>query len=79
VDEFAVGGDQVRGDEIVDGEAVLAHQPADAAAEGEAGDPGGGYQAAGGGQPEADGGDDIGDPGAAGDERGPAVDGAVPH
>ena len=40
VDEPAVGGDDVGADEVVAGEAVLAHQPADAAAEREAADAG---------------------------------------
>ena len=47
VDEPAVGGDDVGADEVVAGEAVLAHQPADAAAEREAGDAGGRDEAAG--------------------------------
>ena len=41
VDEPAVCGDDVGADEVVAGEAVLAHQPADAAAEREAADAGG--------------------------------------
>ncbi len=39
-DELPVGGDDVRADEVVAGEPVLAHQPADAAAEREAADAG---------------------------------------
>ena len=45
--ELAVGGDDVGADEVVAGEAVLAHQPADAAAEREAADAGRGDEAAG--------------------------------
>ena len=47
-----VGGDQVGRDQVVAGQAVLAHQPADAAAEREPGDAGGGDEAAGRGQAE---------------------------
>ena len=47
VDEAAVCGDEVGCDEVVAGEAVLAHQPADAAAEREAADAGGRDEAAG--------------------------------
>ena len=36
LDELAVGGDQVYGQQLIDGEAVLAHDPADAAAQGKA-------------------------------------------
>ena len=38
--ELAVGGDQVDATQVVDGQAVLAHQVAEAAAEGQAADPG---------------------------------------
>ena len=38
-DQPAVGGHDLDRDEGVDGQAVLAHEPADAAAEGQAGDP----------------------------------------
>ena len=48
---LAVGGDELDPDEVVAGEAVLAHQPADAAAERETADAGGGDEPAGGGQP----------------------------
>src|SRR5690606_16379107 len=44
---LAAGGHDVRGEEVVDGEAVLAHQPADAAAGREAGDAGVAHDAAG--------------------------------
>src|SRR5882724_411117 len=37
-DDGALGGDDLAGQEVVDGEAMFAHQPADAAAEPEAGD-----------------------------------------
>ena len=47
-----VGGDDVGADEVVAGQALLAHEPADAAAEGEARDAGGRDQAAGGREPE---------------------------
>ena len=50
--ERAVGGHDVGGEQVVDGEAVLAHQPAEPAAESEAGDAGVRHRAAGGGQPE---------------------------
>ena len=36
--ELAVGGDQVHGEQLVDRQPVLAHQPADAAAERQPGD-----------------------------------------
>jgi hypothetical protein len=52
VAELAVSGDDIGGDEVVTGQAVLARQPADAAAQGEAGDTGVGVGAAGGGQAE---------------------------
>ena len=48
--QLAVGRDEVDGEEVVDREAVLAHQPADATAEGETGDAGVAHDAAGGGQ-----------------------------
>ena len=48
--DISVGGDDLDGQEVVDGEAVLAHEPADAAAERQPGDPGGGDDPAGGGQ-----------------------------
>ena len=51
VHEPAVGGDHVGADQVVAGEAVLAHQPADAAAEREAADAGRRDQAAGGREP----------------------------
>ena len=50
--ELAVGGDHVAGAEGVDGEAELAHEVADAAAQGQAADAGVADEAAGGGQPE---------------------------
>ena len=50
VDEPTVRGDHVGADEVVAGETVLAHQPADAAAEREAGDARGRDQPAGRGQ-----------------------------
>src|SRR5207244_447198 len=50
-EELPVGGDQLHGTEVVGSQAVLAHQPADAAAEGEARDPGRGDQPAGRRQP----------------------------
>ncbi len=40
VQDLPVGGDELDRDDVVRGEAVLRHQPAEAAAEGEAGDPG---------------------------------------
>src|SRR5262249_9596146 len=46
----AVGGDHLGGQQVVDGESVLAHEEADAAAEGEPGDAGVADDAAGGGQ-----------------------------
>ena len=52
VAELAVGGDDIGGDEVVAGQAVLARQPADAAPQGEAGDARVGVGAAGGGQAE---------------------------
>ena len=52
VHELAVGGDDVGGEQVVAGQAELAHQPADAAAEREPGDPGGGHEPAGDGEPE---------------------------
>ena len=50
--ERAVGGDDVGGEQVVDGQAVLAHQPAEPAAEGQAGDAGVRHGAAGRGQAE---------------------------
>ena len=50
--ELAVGRDEIDGEQVVDGRAVLAHQPADPAAERQAGDPGVGDDAAHGGEPE---------------------------
>src|SRR5262249_21533423 len=47
---LAVGRDDVDGEEIVDREAVLSHQPADATAEGEPGDSGVAHDSTGGGQ-----------------------------
>ena len=38
--ELPAGGDHVHGHELIDGEPVLAHEPSDAAPEGEAGQPG---------------------------------------
>ena len=49
-DDAALGGDHVGGKQVVDGEPVLAHEEADAAAEGEPGDAGVADDAAGGGQ-----------------------------
>src|SRR5262249_57451624 len=49
-DDVALGGDHLRLEEIVDGEPVLAHEPADAAAEREAADAGVADDASGGGQ-----------------------------
>ena len=37
--ELAVGGDDLRGEQVVDGQAVLAHEEADAAAERDPADP----------------------------------------
>jgi hypothetical protein len=51
-DELAVGGHHVRREQAVAGQAALAQQPADPAAEGEASDASAGYQAAGDGQAE---------------------------
>ena len=51
-DELAVGGHYVGREQAVTGEPVLAQQPADPAAEGEPGDAGARYQAAGDGQAE---------------------------
>jgi hypothetical protein len=51
-DELAIGGDHVGRQQVVAGQAALAQQPADPAAEGEAGDAGAGHQAAGDGQAE---------------------------
>ena len=50
--EPAVGGDDVGAHEVVAGQALLAHEPADAAAEGEARDAGRRDEPAGGGEPE---------------------------
>jgi hypothetical protein len=47
---FTLGRDDVGGEQVVHREAVLAHEPADAAAEGESGDPRVTYDAAGGRQ-----------------------------
>jgi hypothetical protein len=47
---LALGGDHLGGEQVVDGEPVLAHEPADAAAEGEPADAGVAHDAAGGGQ-----------------------------
>ena len=52
VHELAVGGDDVGGEQVVAGQADLAHQPADAAAEREPGDPRGGHEPAGDREPE---------------------------
>ena len=49
-DDAALGGDHIRGEQVVDGEPVFAHEEADAAAEGEPGDAGVAHDAAGGGQ-----------------------------
>ena len=49
-DDVALGGDHLGLDEVVDGEPVLAHKPADAAAEAEAADAGMAHDASGGGQ-----------------------------
>jgi hypothetical protein len=49
-DDVALGGDDLGLDEIVDGEPVLAHEPADAAAQAEAPNPGVAHDAAGGRQ-----------------------------
>ena len=51
-DELAVRSNEVDGEEVVDRRAVLAHQPADPAAERQAGDPGVRNDAADGGEPE---------------------------
>ena len=48
--QLAVGRHDVDGEEVVDREAVLAHQPTDATAEGEPGDAGVAHDSAGGGQ-----------------------------
>src|SRR5262249_44402106 len=48
--QLAVGRHDVDGEEIVDRKTVLAHQPADATAEGEPGASGGAHDSAGGGQ-----------------------------
>ena len=50
-DELAVRSDEVDGEQVVDRRAVLAHQPADPAAERESGDPGVRDDAADGGEP----------------------------
>ena len=47
VHELAVGGDDVGGEQVVAGQADLAHEPADAAAEREPGDPRAGHEPAG--------------------------------
>jgi hypothetical protein len=49
-DDVALGGDDLGFHEVVDGETVLAHEPADAAAQGEAADAGVAHDAARGGQ-----------------------------
>ena len=49
-DDLTVGGDHLGFHEVVDGESVLAHEPADAAAEGEAADAGVAHDAARGSQ-----------------------------
>jgi hypothetical protein len=49
-DDAALGGDHLGGQQVVDGQPVSAHEEADAAAEGEAGDAGVAHDAAGGGQ-----------------------------
>jgi hypothetical protein len=49
-DDVAPSGDQLGRHEVVDGEPVLAHEPADAAAEAEAADAGVAHDAPGGGQ-----------------------------
>ena len=51
-DELALRSHDVHGEEVVDRRAVLAHQPADPAAERQARDPGVGDDAADGGEPE---------------------------
>ena len=51
-DELAVRSNEVDGEQVVDRRAVLAHQPADPAAERQAGDPGVRDDAADGGEPE---------------------------
>ena len=48
--ELAIGGDHLGGDQVVHGRAVLAHQPAQTAAEGKARDAGIGDGASGGGE-----------------------------
>src|SRR5215510_11229901 len=50
MDHATVGGDQLRADQVVAGEAVLADQPTPAAAQGKAGDARAGDLASGGGQ-----------------------------
>lgn len=50
--ELAIGGHQVDGEQVVAGEAVLAHQPAEAAAERQTADAGVGHGTAGRGEPE---------------------------
>ena len=52
VHELPVGGHDVSGDQVVAGQADLAHEPADAAAERVTGDPGARHQPAGHGEPE---------------------------
>ena len=49
-DDAAVGGDDLGGNQVVDGEPVFAHEEAEATAEGEPGDAGVTHDAAGGGQ-----------------------------
>ncbi len=49
-DDAALGGDHLGGKQVVDAEPVLAHEEADATAEGEPGDAGVAHDAAGGGQ-----------------------------
>ena len=51
-EQSPVGGDHLHRQQVVAGQTVLAHEPADPAAEGEAGDTGVGHDPTGGGQPE---------------------------
>ena len=48
-EQLAFGGHDVNGEEVVDREAVLAHQPSDTATEGKPGDSGVAHDSAGGG------------------------------
>ena len=69
---FAVGGDQVGGPQVVDGQPVPAHQMPEPAAERHPADPGGADRAAGGGQAVPLGGEvQLGPGQAAGGPRGP--------